>query len=160
MATRGGRRGGKGRDDETDSLDVRAALASLEPPAEDVEVSAGFFHRTLARWLGLPAGKQPARKTAAPPLWDYDFWKAELNEDAVDVEPGPGRREFTARIFRAPEGAPEVVRYWVRLDAAGRIRASGWLTAAPVLVDDGPKAFAPAPALEAGALEALYRDTD
>src|SRR5439155_7598992 len=98
-------------DSKSDELDVKAALAGLVPPVDDAVISAGFFHRTFARWLGLPAGKQPARKKTAPPLWDYDFWKAELVDDGTDAV---DRRVFTARIFRRPEGDPEVVRYWVK----------------------------------------------
>lgn len=114
------------------SLDLGRALAGIEPPQERVEVSAGFFHRTLARWLGLPEGRQPGRKEAQAPLWDYDFWKAELVEEGTDER---GRRSYAARIFRVVTGGPELYRYWVKLDASGRIRSSGWMTDAPALVD-------------------------
>jgi hypothetical protein len=139
-----------------DELDVRAALAGLAPPVDD-DVSAGFFHRTLARWLGLPEGKQPGRKRAAPPLWDYDFWKAELVRDA-DLD---DKRHYTAHLFRTADGEPEVVRYWVKLDAAGRIKQSGWLSAAPVLLDAGSTtAFKTQPGLDAGAIQRLFSRED
>ncbi len=117
------------------------ALAGIEAPATgDVDIDAGFFHRTLARWLGLPEGKQPARKKDAAPLWDYDFWKAELVDDGYVND----RHCYSARVFRAAAGAPELYRYWVKIDGAGRIRASGWLTAAPDLVTSASSFNAPA----------------
>lgn len=122
------------------NLGLGAALAGIEPPnAAGVEITAGFFHRTLARWLGLPEGRQPSRKKDAAPLWDYDFWKAELVDDGFVNE----RHVYTAKVYRADSTqTPEVYRYWVRVDSAGRIRASGWLTDAPDLVSSGSK-FAP-----------------
>ena len=143
MATRSG--SGEG-------LDVKDVLAGLAPPRADDEVSAGFFHRTLARWLGLPEGRQPGRKKTAPVLWDYDFWKAELHAD--------GDGAYTAKLYRKPEGDPEVVRYWIKLDAGGRIRQSGWLTTAPVLVDEGPRNFGPARTVDDTQMAALYSTDD
>ena len=136
------------------SLDLGRALAGIEPPAERLEVSAGFFHRTLARWLGLPEGKQPGRKKAEAPLWTYDFWKAELVDEGDGSE--GGRRNYTAKIFRVA-GEPELHRYWVKLDAGGRIKSSGWLTAAPDLFD-APRAPPPSPVLADRDLARVFED--
>jgi hypothetical protein len=111
------------------SLDLGRALVGITPPVERVEIVAGFFHRTLAHWLGLPEGKQPGRKKTDAPLWDYDFWKAEL----VDDGEADGRRFFVAKVFRLA-GDVELYRYWVKLDAARRIKSSGWITRAPNLL--------------------------
>src|SRR5688572_11644567 len=46
-------------------LDLAAALAGIAPPRDDDAVDAGFFHRTLARWLGLPEGSPPTRKRSS-----------------------------------------------------------------------------------------------
>ena len=154
--------------DGSGDIDVRATLAGLAPPATTVEVSAGFFHRTLARWLGLPEGKQPGRKKSAPPLWDYDFWKAELHaDDDAGAGPASGNVTYCARLFRSAAGEPEVVRYWVKLDASGRIHGSGWLTQAPALLDDPSagdaqttRAFPGPTAVQASQVDAIYRDTD
>lgn len=135
------------------SLDLGLALAGIEPPAERIDVSAGFFHRTLARWLGLPEGKQPGKKKAEAPLWDYDLWKAEL----VDEGELAGGRAYTARVFRVAASEPEHYRYWVRLDAGGRIKASGWLTKAPELFD-APRPSVPPAALSDRDLARVFED--
>jgi hypothetical protein len=135
----------------------------VPPPPTDVgaEVSAGFFHRTLARWLGLPEGRSPGRRAEAP-LWDYDFWKAELVDETADAR--APRRTYTARVYRTADEEPESYRYWVKLDARGRIKGSGWLTAAPDLLAalpaGGSGAFrAPAP-LPRAVLDKLFVDAD
>ena len=137
---------------QQDELDVKKALAGIVPPEAALDVSAGFFHRTLARWLGLPEGRQPGRTRAAPPLWDYDFWKAELKNDADGA--------WTAKLYRTERGQPEIVRYRVKLDAKGRIRASEWLTAPPNLVDDGASVFARATPLDPAAMPLLFLDNE
>lgn len=148
-------------------LDVAAALTGIVPPKPAVELTAAFFHRTLARWLGLPEGRTPGRKMEAP-LWDYDFWKAEI----VDEGAADGRRAFTARVYRKADGAPESHRYWLKVDDKGRIRSSGWLGEPPDLLGEAgehgeheiaraaPRTFAAAPALDPAALAMLFHDVD
>lgn len=145
------------------SLDLGNALAGIEAPAtegetEAVEISAGFFHRTLARWLGLPEGKQPARKKDAAPLWDYDFWKAELVDDGFGDD---DKHRYSARIYRAATRPPELYRYWVRIDGSGRIRASGWMTSPPNLMHSA-SAFMSAEAISIDERDArrLFADED
>jgi hypothetical protein len=142
------------RDPSLSGFDVAGLLAGIEPPRPAVDVTAGFFHRTLARWLGLPEGKSPGKKHQ-PPLWDYDFWKAELVEEGA----GDAKRTYTARVFRTAAGAPESYRYWVKLDDAGRIKSSGWLSDPPDLLgDDEKKHFAAPPPLDDKQLAGLFVD--
>ena len=57
-----------------DSLDLAATLRAVGAEEERAaDVDAGFFHRTLARWLGLPEGETQVKN---PVRWDYGFWKA------------------------------------------------------------------------------------
>lgn len=149
---------------DVSGLDVEAALAGLVPPRPSVDVTAAFFHRTLARWLGLPEGKPPGKKTEAP-LWDYAFWKAEIVEEDGDVR--ASRRTFTARLYRRADGPAESHRYWLKIDDKGRIRGSGWLSEPPdLLSEDGdvgegePRLVTPAAELDAAALAALFADAD
>lgn len=136
------------------SFDLARALAGIAPPLERVEISAGFFHRTLARWLGLPEGRQPGKRMATAPLWDYDFWKAELIDDGADAT---GRHSYTAKVFRVLDSQPEPHRYWIKFDGAGRIRRSGWFSTAPDLLD-APRAAPPSPVITAGDLARIFRD--
>ena len=130
------------RDDEAGAAaDLAGALVGLgaERPAPDID--AGFFHRTLARWLGLPEGRAPMSDV---PLveWDYGFWKAELERDEDDaagsdgeLAPGAVRRErWSAMLFRVADEAPERVAWWVDKDERGAIVGSAWRTAAPSLL--------------------------
>ncbi len=140
--------------------DVDAMLQSLVPerlsqPA--VVVDAGFFHRTLSRWLGIdddaandspraPRTSAP-RARATPAVWDYDFWKAALEESgelaaaaspegrrALGVPKDARVRRFSALVYRGERGAPERFEYWIAVDEKGRIRRSGWLTPPPDLL--------------------------
>ena len=139
---------------ETPSTGLVDALRAIgESDAhDDLDIDAGFFHRTLARWLGLPEGRAPGQEQA-PIVWDYAFWKAELVASGDDGE----RSIFEALVHRSADAAPEHYRYWVVLDARGRISHCGWLGPVPRLLDDTMGAFASRPVDEA-AVAALYRD--
>ncbi len=127
---------------------LEGALVGIAPP--DDELDAGFFHRTLARWLGLPEGKDGA---ATPVLWSYDFWKAEI----VPLGTGGGRRRFAAQVYRGHDARMERYEYWLELDDERRIRRSGWAGQAPDLTSDGGVAPVDAPPSVA-ALAALFSD--
>ncbi|HEY4221599.1 MAG TPA: hypothetical protein VGO62_09655 [Myxococcota bacterium] len=139
---------------------LQEALAGLRPPDPGkAVVSAGFFHRTLARFLGRPDLLLGTRRKSEPVLWSYALWKAELADDRDASD--DNKRAFTARLYRHEREPPELVRYWVKLDGAGRIRASGWIGTAPTLFDeDDASAFAPAPPLDAAAVDAVLRDLE
>ncbi len=125
-----------------------AALAGIAPP--DDELDAGFFHRTLARWLGLPEGRGEA---PLPVLWSYDFWKAEI----VALGSERGRVRFAAAVFRGSAERAERYEYWLELDEAQRIRRSGWATRAPDLTRDlGGFTVSPAPSMTE--LAGLFHD--
>jgi hypothetical protein len=141
---------------------VLVTLADSHTAPEPTEVEAGYFHHTLRRWLGASTD---ADDEARAPLWDYDFWKAEL-ERAGEV-PAPGDDDgsveaWVARVWRGEEAEPEQYRYWI--DASdGAIQRSGWLTDPPDLLG-GPE---PSGAFVAGAqgadpsvVEALLREAD
>lgn len=133
--------------------DLKALLLTIADahrpadPAADVE--AGFFHRTLRRWMGLAPDDEPA--AALTPEWDYGFWKAELLEEGERTEHAAaltgGSRPtrvstWCAVIWRGEATEPERYRYWVALDEHGFIQGSGWLTKAPDLLGDGSSGFA------------------
>ena len=122
------------------------ALRALGVEPVRLDVDAGFFHRTLARWLGLPEGRVPGiaadAAVAAAVAWDYGLWKAELTRDDDDVRGedlgGARRRErWSATLYRIADAVPERVAWTVDKDARGAIVASAWRTAAPRLVDAG-----------------------
>lgn len=130
------------------SLVLDEALAGIAPPRDELE--AGFFHRTLARWLGLPEGRGQAE---APVLWSYDFWKAEI----VELGAAQGRVRYAAHVYRGASARAERYEYWLELDGARRIRRSGWLSQAPDLMRE-VDAFLPPPPPGAGELAALFAD--
>lgn len=131
-----------------DTFNLEAALKGLAAPATE-PVEAGFFHRTLARWLGLAEGRLPGAR-AADVSWSYSFWKAEL----VRLWANGGRQIWTAQVFRGPVGPAETYEYWIDLDARARIKRSGWLSSAPDLLADGG-GFAPPP-IDQGAVSRLF----
>jgi hypothetical protein len=122
------------------------AIGDAHRPAPPVEtVDAGFFHRTLVRWMGEDDGDD---SPSLAPRWDYDFWKAELHlEGKLDramharargVEPGgPGVvKSWTAEVWRGESTPPRRYRYWVAFDDGGRVAESGWLSDAPDLLGE------------------------
>lgn len=116
------------------------ALAAVGAAAVDVDVDAGFFHRTLARWLGLPEGRIPGGGDVLVE-WDYRFWKAELSADGLDeaavLAGGAVRRErWSAVLYRLVDDVPLRVAWTVDKNARGGIVGSAWLTAPPRLVAD------------------------
>lgn len=152
MATTRGKRPAKGKGATGDrraghEAGLEDALAGITPPND--EIDAGFFHRTLARWLGLPEGKDGG---ATPVTWSYDFWKAEI----VALGGARGRQRFAAQVYRGRDARMERYEYWLELDEHRRIRASGWATRAPDLTNDVPVAAPPAPS--AATLAALFAD--
>jgi hypothetical protein len=146
-------------DDEANTTviddDMASLLADFAPPVPEADVDAGFFHRTLGRWLGLPlAAHNDSMGPTAPPItWDYDFWKAELVPEHVDG----ARHTYRALVHRTADRAPMAHRYWVDLDDCGRIRASGWLTRAPELLGRDLPAPSERP-LHSDDLLALFQD--
>ncbi|MFZ9887063.1 MAG: hypothetical protein ACO3JL_06140, partial [Myxococcota bacterium] len=134
---------------ELGQIDVAALLrviAETPPSAPDLPpIDAGFFHRTLMRWMGLaPNDDSPAGRA---PLWDYRFWKAELLAEgseeghaailSADAQPLQVRT-WSAIVYRGARSDPERYRYWVAFDSLGRVGGSGWLSSPPdLLVDCG-----------------------
>lgn len=160
---------------ELDQLDLAALLrviAEAPPSAPEVaNIDAGFFHRTLMRWMGLaPQDDSPAGRA---PLWDYRFWKAELLAEgseeghaailSADAQPLQVRT-WSAIVYRGASRAPERYRYWVAFDALGRVRGSGWLSPPPDLLVEADRGgdvedFGEEPAAELD-LGALLTDDD
>jgi hypothetical protein len=135
--------GGDPRRVDPDAADgaLAGALAALGAAPAVVEVDAGFFHRTLARWLGLPEGRGP-RSSLPPVEWDYAFWKAELTRDPDDdtsaaaadaADAGARREHWSALLYRMADEAPLRVAWTVDKDGRGAIVGSSWRTAAPQL---------------------------
>lgn len=155
MTARRGKRGSGsgGSRREKSELGLDDALAGIAPPED--ELDAGFFHRTLARWLGLPEGKGAP---ATPVLWSYDFWKAEIVPlGSPPHGTGRGRARFAAQVYRGAEATVERYEYWLELDDARRITRSGWETRAPDLASESGS-FTPPATPGAAALAALFRD--
>jgi hypothetical protein len=134
---------------ETPDAFVAGTLRALGTAPVRVDIDAGFFHRTLARWLGLPEGRAPGTiDELGPIVWDYGLWKAELvRDDEADEDAGDGRRRerWSAILHRVADAAPERVAWTVDKDARGAIVASAWRTAAPRLIDDEEGDGVPAP---------------
>jgi hypothetical protein len=114
-------------------LDLATTLRAVgaEPVARP-PLEALFFHRTLARWLGLPEGTVDG--VSDPVQWDYSWWRADLVREADrDFN---GRLVFSAHLAAASDAPVETVRWWVLKDGRGRIVDADWLTAPPRLLDD------------------------
>ena len=139
-----------------DLTDTLRALGAADDGGR-VDVDAGFFHRTLARWLGLPEGDTSVRD---PVRWDYGYWKATF--EPLGKHDDDGRERFAAELFRSKDGAPERVSWFVKKDARGRIVEAGWLGDAPRLVEDGDVGGADStddvPALDATTVARLLDD--
>ncbi len=160
---------------EPPDVDVTSLLLTIaeahrpEGPAADVD--AGFFHRTLSRWMGIAPEDDPT--VARAPVWDYGFWKAELKCEgelaahaaALVGGDSPARvTTWCAVVWHGERAAAESYRYWVACDELGFVKGSGWLTKPPRLLDDGDgqvdtSAFA-AGEVEPGLLERLLSEPD
>lgn len=160
---------------ELGHVDVAALLRVIAeaPPTtpEATEIDAGFFHRTLMRWMGLaPKDDSPAGRA---PLWDYRLWKAELLAEgseeghaailSADAQPLQVRT-WSAIVYRGASRAAERYRYWVAFDALGRVGGSGWLSPPPDLLVEAAEGgdledFGEEPAAELD-LVALLADDD
>jgi len=137
------------------TLDLATALRAVgSEPAPPPPVEALFFHRTLARWLGLPEGVVDG--VVDPVEWDYGWWRADLLRSPDDD--ADGRMVFCAHLASASDGPVETVRWWVKKDARGRIIEADWLTAPPRLLDDEPAATVGP--LDDVALGRLFADDD
>ena len=99
-------------------------------PADDAVVDALFFHRTLARWLGLPEGRVDG--VTAPVSWEYRFWKADLILERRDDN---GREHWAAELAVAIDGPVERVSWWIIKDRRGRIQEATWSSAPPKVED-------------------------
>ena len=119
-----------------DPLDLAATLRAVGAVVEAAPVvDALFFHRTLARWLGLPEGK--VDDISAPVHWNYRYWKAELRrepkrDDAAGID---GAAAWCAELFSTADGPVEIVRWWVKKDERGRIADAGWHGAPPRVLE-------------------------
>lgn len=157
---------------DVDVADLLRTLADAHRPAEAaVDVDAGFFHRTLSRWMGLIGDDSAA--AARAPTWDYRFWKAELVEEgvladhaaALSASASPSRvTTWSAVVWRGESAGPERYRYWVAFDDLGFVVGSGWLSAPPDLLGDADgdvdtSAFQTTE-VEPGLLERLLSDPD
>ena len=146
---------------DKDSLDLTAALRAVGAVVEAVPVvDALFFHRTIARWLGLPEGRVDG--AGAPVQWDYRYWKAELRrEPERDAAAGIGAAAWCAALSSTAEGPVEVVRWWVKKDDNGRIAAAGWHGAPPKILDRSPPPTAPSPLpTDAATIARLFGEGD
>lgn len=133
-------------------LDLAATLRAVgtEAPAP-APLEAVFFHRTLARWLGLAEGTVDG--VTDPVEWDYGYWRADLvREQDLDDE----RQAFAAVLAWSADQPEETVRWWVKKDARGRIVDAAWTSDPPRLLDDAP-VYAP-PHLDELALRRLFSD--
>jgi len=146
--------------------DLAATLRAVGAQVDDNApvVDAGFFHRTLARWLGLPEGRSSAR---APVQWEYGFWKATFEPQAKGAgavndagdSADDGRDLFAADLSRTRDGPIERVMWFVKKDARGRITEAGWLSAPPQLIDaPASGATDEAPTLDDATLARLLDD--
>ncbi len=120
-------------------LDLAATLRAVGAVVEAAPVvDAMFFHRTLARWLGLPEGKVDS--VGAPVQWNYRYWKAELRrEPDRDGAAGViGAAAWCAELFSTADGPVEVVRWWVKKDDRGRISEAGWHGTPPRVLEQSP----------------------
>lgn len=139
-------------------LDLAATLRAVGEDASPPPVlEAVFFHRTLARWLGLSEGT--VEGVTDPVQWDYGYWRADLVREADHDD---DRLAFAAVLAAAEGDAGETVRWWVKKDARGRIVDAGWLSAPPRLIDDAPgqaPSYSP-PALDDVALGRLFGDDE
>jgi hypothetical protein len=142
--------------------ELSGALRALGVEPVRVDVGAAFFHRTIARWLGLPEGRVPGAAITAVDddvlAWDYALWKAELarDDDSTGEAVGHGvrRERWSATLYRVADAAPERVAWTVDKDARGAIVASAWRTAAPRLVDELVDDVAAAPRAGADVVDA------
>lgn len=142
------------------TLDLATTLRAVgSEPATRPALEALFFHRTLARWLGLPEGVIDG--VSDPVQWDYGWWRADLVREAEhDVD---GRLVYCAHLAPASDAAIETVRWWVKKDGRGRIVEADWLTAPPRLLDeddDGDDAPVNARHLDDVDLQRLFADDE
>jgi len=106
-------------------LDLLGTLRDVGAgPAPAPSLSPVFFHRTLARWLGLPEGRG-AHGTDAGTTWDFRVWRADFGRDPARDD---GERLAYVAALREDADADIdlVARWWVTKDAHGRIVDAGW----------------------------------
>jgi hypothetical protein len=125
--------GAASRDAGLFSASLKSTLRAVgAEPGPKVTLDPAFFHRTLARWLGLPEGRT---RVADPVQWSYRYWRAELRRDEEN-DVGV-RKAYAASLSRTYDAAPEQVAWWIQTNDAGAIIAAGWLSDAPAVdVDD------------------------
>jgi hypothetical protein len=138
------------------ALDVERALIGVTTPMGET-INAGFFHRTLARWLGLPDGRSPSSQ-AVSVEWSYAFWKADLVRTWASSGSGTARRQiWAATVYLDESGEGVTYEYWLEFDQLAQIRKSGWISAAPDLLIDAP-ALPSIRTLDEPALASLFAD--
>jgi hypothetical protein len=141
---------------DKDHLDLAAtlrAVGAVDVPAPVVD--ALFFHRTLARWLGLPEGKVDG--VSQPVQWDYRYWKAELRREPE--HDSDSALAWCAELFATVDDPVEVVRWWVVKDDRGRITDAGWHSEPPQVRGPAPTRTLP-PTPDAETLARLFSDDD
>jgi hypothetical protein len=125
-----------GQDDIVDMLMVIGSGATTN---DAVSVDAGFFHRTLGRFIGFWNDSAPQ---AIGVQWNYDFWKAELREKPAAAAPEPQSEAETVcayevSVFRGEQKPPVLYNYWIATDSDGKITRSAWLSAPPDFLGEG-----------------------
>jgi len=107
---------------ESEIEDILVAFSDT-PKAFPLDIEAEFFHSTLSQWMG----QQHVRNQA--PLWDYAFWKAELESEGRTDD----REIFSAQVYRGPSQEPEIYRYALQYEGK-KVSSSEWLSECPDLL--------------------------
>jgi hypothetical protein len=133
---------------------LKSTLAAVGAEARaPATLDPAFFHRTLARWLGLPEGRS---RVADPVSWSYRYWRAELRRD--DAHDDGERRAYAASLSLTHHDQPEEVSWWIHTNADGAIVDAGWRSAPPQLdVDDGADVVS-APVIDDEVARRLFDD--
>jgi hypothetical protein len=134
--------------------DVLRGIGAADIEAAPDVVDAGFFHRTLSRWMGL------SRERAGAPLqWRFNFLKAELRQERPD---GTSPRATYVASLTYLDKESETVRYAIVTEDNGRIIAGTWLSAPPSdagdVVDEIENSVSAGQVLTEQELDQLFRD--
>ncbi len=131
-----------------DSVAADAAQdASADERAQVQPLDALNFHISLSQWIDDERVQQQVQ-VDVDPVWDYDFWKADLIERSpldqaqrkalhIDRDPADEALDageyfaYTVEVFFGEEPQGRRYQYWVALDDAGRPLRSDWIDRAP-----------------------------
>ena len=151
-------------DDIANMLIVIGGQAGPDSKHSDVDIDAGFFHRTIGRFIGIWEDSAPESEGVE---WDYQFWKAELaetpHENAPDHVPaGQSIRSYEVSVFRGENKPPKRYAYWIATTSQGKIIDSAWLSEPPNLLGQKDGHFSPEASkkLSANDLSAMFQDAD